>query len=66
MAVLAILASGIVVVSIPSARVMQFLVPAGLGALLITGALGLTYPFHAHNAGVKRKEFSLQIKEIYH
>lgn len=39
MAVLAILASTSVVVSSPSSRVPEFLVPAGLGGLLITAAL---------------------------
>ncbi|SIN82660.1 MerC mercury resistance protein [Parasphingorhabdus marina DSM 22363] len=39
MAVLAILASTSVVLSSPSSRVPEFLVPAGLGGLLITAAL---------------------------
>ena len=39
MAVLAILASADVALSIPSAREPKFLLPAGLGAVLIAGAL---------------------------
>lgn len=39
MAILAILASTSVVIFSPSARVPEFLLPAGLGAIWITGAL---------------------------